>query len=90
MWWFVITKKITILNIGDKCVSDKFDVLNNIEIVSINGSDYVNSITIKSNEIIKDIICDGVFIYLGKEYKIDNYLKCLDINNGFIVTNSNL
>lgn len=85
-----ITSEITVLDIGDKYSSDKFKLLSRVEIVSINGNDIVNSITINYNKTIKNIDCDGVFICLDKEYKIDNYLNELDIKEGFIVTNNEL
>lgn len=82
-----ITKEIIVLDIGNNYKSDHLKYFNNVKIVSINGDDYVNSVTIEVDNNINNIDCDGVFISLGKEYKIDTCFQDLDTNKGFIVTN---
>lgn len=85
-----LTRQITVLDIGDKYSDNNLEVISGVEIISINGNDIVNSVSIKHKDLIENIASDGVFICLGKEYKIDNYLNELDIKEGFIVTNNEL
>jgi thioredoxin reductase (NADPH) len=84
---------------ADRVLQKKFEnesraeFLLNHKIISINGKDRVNSITVKNraNNEESNIKCDGVFIYVGLN-PFSQFVKgVVDIDKaGFIVTNNKL
>ena len=93
-----ICNKVTLLVRSDKIKGDaslaedfinrdNTEVMYNTEIISINGQDKVESVTLKSGDILKT---DGIFVYIGFEPTTD-ILKNLPITNelGYINVDSN-
>lgn len=86
----LVKDKITALKeLEEKAKSiSNIEILLNTYVISFNGSDHLESVTINNNEEIK---CEGAFIYYG--YEADtNYLKCFDIldDKGYIITDENM
>lgn len=82
-----LTNNIVVLDLSNKYHDTSHTIINNIAINKIVGKDFVQGIELKNGNFID---CDAIFISIGREYNIDNYVDILDIKNGFIVTNDNL
>ena len=97
-----IVKKVTILQdlaelTGDNITIDlikkkeNIEVICNTQVLSINGKEHVEGITIKHNmdsslNVVSELLTDAVFPYIGMEANSDIF----DVhkNNGFIITDS--
>lgn len=93
-----ICSKVTILNRSDRLRADStlieriktrpnVEILYNSQIEKINGENRLESITVNG----KDILCEGLFIYIGLDPDI-NFLKNINIENekGYIIVDKNL
>ena len=85
-----ITDKITVVDYSKEYNSDKYKVINNSQIVKINGQNRIESIDVRINN--KDIInvpCCAVFVALGKSTNLSLY-NGIDIKDGYIKTDETM
>lgn len=84
---YVITKQETIKD-GQILDNKKIEVVYNSEVISINGNEYVESITVKRNDEIKEIPTSVVFPLLGSKPD-SRFTKRLNIvnDNNYVVVN---
>lgn len=86
-----ITQDIEIVDISDKYISNKFKVYNNTNVTKINGKEFVESIDVKlPNDKITNLICDGLFVCLGKETNLDLYKSKIITENGYICSDEDM
>jgi len=86
-----ITNDIIIFDIKNLYKNNKFNVLNNAKILSINGDGKVKSISYQlGSGDIQNLNVDGVFVALGKETNLDLYRDNLILKNNYISTDENM
>lgn len=70
--------------------SNVFNILN-ANVVKINGDNKVESITVKQNELEKEIELDGVFIAIGQIPSCEQFRNIVDLDdNGYIISDDTM
>lgn len=80
--------------LADRAMSEqKIEIIWDSVPLSINGQTNVESVTIKNvkNNVVKDIFCDGVFIYIGESPNTEMFKGILDLTpEGFIIVDDRM
>jgi thioredoxin reductase (NADPH) len=85
-----ITNNITVVDYAGNYSSNKFEVINNSQIIKINGQNRIESIDIRlDNGEVVNKACDAVFVSLGKTTNLGLY-DMLDKQDGYLKTDENM
>lgn len=86
-----ITNDLTVIDLTDKVKDDKLKIYSNCKVISLAGKHSLEKVEIKNSDGKQSIIlCDGLFVSLGRATDISLYKYNLKIKSGHIVTDENM
>ncbi|MBQ7351954.1 MAG: FAD-dependent oxidoreductase [Clostridia bacterium] len=87
-----LTDNLIVVDYQDSYKSVRHKVYSNSQIIDINGTGFVESITIKDMNTLKEtkINTDAIFVCLGRKTNLDLYKDFITCKDGYIVSDENM